>query len=187
MVISPTASWIRWCMQVYAWWFNLDLSCLGRTIYDRQFWVPSQRFNSATGEQKGITQTIYIDSGPPSRMPNSLMPSAKLRSANLPFLRLWCDAVGDRPWPPAPRADALTTVLRGDGKVHMRTLQKPTQAESLSRNGRPPRVRRPLCVRLFILFYQKSLHGTYPPNFKTFFFFFLLTSIFFSFFIFTIL
>ncbi len=24
-------------MQVYAWWFNVDLSCLGRTIYARQF------------------------------------------------------------------------------------------------------------------------------------------------------
>ncbi len=51
------------------------------------FWVPSHRFNSAKGEQKGITQTIYTDSEPPSRMPNSLMPSAKLRSANLPFFR----------------------------------------------------------------------------------------------------
>ncbi len=96
MVISPTASWIRWCMHVYAWWFNVDLSCLGQTIYARQFWVPSHRFNSATGEQKGINETIYTDSEPPSRMPNSLMPSAKLRSANLPFLRLWCDAVRDR-------------------------------------------------------------------------------------------
>ncbi len=37
MVISPTASWIRWCMQGYAWWFNVDQSCLGRTIYARQF------------------------------------------------------------------------------------------------------------------------------------------------------
>ncbi len=44
------------------------------------FWVPSYWFNSATGEQKGITQTIYTDSEPPSWMPNSLMPSAKLRS-----------------------------------------------------------------------------------------------------------
>ncbi len=43
------------------------------------------RFNSTTGEQKGITQTIYTDSEPPSQMPNSLMPSAKLSSANLPF------------------------------------------------------------------------------------------------------
>ena len=60
------------------------------------FWVPSHRFNSATCEQKGITQTIYTDSKPPSRMPNSLMPSAKLRNANLKFLLLWCDAVGDR-------------------------------------------------------------------------------------------
>ncbi len=51
------------------------------------FWVPSHRFNSATAEQKGITQTIYTDSEPPSQMPNSLMPSV---------LRLWCDAVGDR-------------------------------------------------------------------------------------------
>ncbi len=23
MVISPTASWIRWCMKVYAWWFAI--------------------------------------------------------------------------------------------------------------------------------------------------------------------
>ncbi len=59
------------------------------------FWVPSHRFNSPTGEQKGITQTIYTDPEPPSRMPNSLMPSAKVRSANLPLLRLWCDAVGN--------------------------------------------------------------------------------------------
>ena len=57
------------------------------------FGVPSHRFNSATGEQKGIIQIIYTDSELPSRMPNSLIPSAKLRSANLPFLRLWCDAV----------------------------------------------------------------------------------------------
>ncbi len=49
------------------------------------FWGPSQRFNSTTGEQKVITKTIYTDSEPPSRMPSSLMPSAKLRSANLPF------------------------------------------------------------------------------------------------------
>ncbi len=47
------------------------------------FGVPSHRFNSATGEQKGIIQIIYTDSELPSRMPNSLMPSAKLRSANL--------------------------------------------------------------------------------------------------------
>ncbi len=33
MVISPTASGIRWCMRVS----YVDLSCLGRTIYARQF------------------------------------------------------------------------------------------------------------------------------------------------------
>ncbi len=32
------------------------------------FWVPSHRSNSATGEQKGITQTIYTHSEPPCRL-----------------------------------------------------------------------------------------------------------------------
>ncbi len=95
-VISLTASWIRWCMQVYAcelMW--TDFVWAERSSPD-SFLVPSHRFNSATVEQKGITQTIYKDSEPPSRLPYSLMPSAKLRSANLPLFSLWCDAVGDR-------------------------------------------------------------------------------------------
>ncbi len=37
MALSLTASWIRWCMQVHVWWFNVDLSFLGRTIYARHF------------------------------------------------------------------------------------------------------------------------------------------------------
>ncbi len=84
MVISPTASEI-WCMQVYA--CELMWTCLvwaERSTPDN-FLVPNHRFKSATGEQKGITETIYTDSELPSRMPKSLMPSAKLRSANLPF------------------------------------------------------------------------------------------------------
>ncbi len=35
MVISLTASCIRWCMRGY---FNVDLSCLGRTIYPNNVW-----------------------------------------------------------------------------------------------------------------------------------------------------
>ncbi len=124
MVISPTASWILWCMQVYA--CELMWTCLvwaGRSMPD-SFWVPSHRFNFDTDEQKWITQTIYTDSEPPSRLPNLLMPSAKLRSANLPVFTLvplvW------RPRPPAPRADALTTVLRRGGvcKVSARLFCK---------------------------------------------------------------
>ncbi len=95
MVISPTASWIRWCMQVYA--CELMRTCLvwaERSTLD-SFWVPNHRFNS-TGEQKSITQTSYTDSEPPSRLPNSLMPSAKLRSANLPVFTSGFFAVGDR-------------------------------------------------------------------------------------------
>ncbi len=96
MVISPTATWIRWCMQVHACELMWTCFVWAERSMPESFWVPSHRFNSATGEQKRITQTIYTDSEQPSRMPNSLMASAKLRSANLPFLRLWCDAVGDR-------------------------------------------------------------------------------------------
>ncbi len=76
--------------------------------------MPSHRFSSATGEQKGITQTIYTDSEPPNPMPKSIMPSAKLRSANLPFFYVsCCDAVGNQ------TPDALTTVLHGGGFINM--------------------------------------------------------------------
>ncbi len=86
MVISLTASWIRWCMQVYA--CELMWTCLVRAERSTSdgFWVPSHQFNSATGEQKWITQTIYTDSEPPSRLPNSLMPSWEAQT--------WHDTVG---------------------------------------------------------------------------------------------
>ncbi len=118
MVISPTASWIRWCRQVYA--CELMWTCLvwsERSTPD-SFWVRSHWFNSATGEKKGITQTIYTDPEPPSRLPNSLMSNAKLRSGNLPaFTSLVWRGRGSNPRPPAPRADALTIMLRGGGAV----------------------------------------------------------------------
>ena len=82
------------------------------------FGVPSHRFNSATGEQEWITQTIYTDSEPPSRLSNSLMPSAKLRNANLPVLRLCCDAVGDRtPSSPTPTERSNHYATRGQSPI----------------------------------------------------------------------
>ncbi len=104
MVISPTAlvgfSGVCRCMHGDLMW-----TCLAwaqRSTPDN-FWVLSHRFNSATGEQKGITQTIYADSEPPSRMPNSLMPNAKLRSANLPsFMSLVWRGQGSNPDLPHP-------------------------------------------------------------------------------------
>ncbi len=65
--------------------FNVDLSCLRWTIYARQLLGAKPPIQLARGEQKGITLTIYTDPEPPSRLPNSLMPSGKLRSANLPL------------------------------------------------------------------------------------------------------
>ncbi len=57
------------CMRGYLMW-----TCLvwAERPTPEKFWVPSHRFNSATGEPKGIGQTIYTDSEPPSWMPNSL-------------------------------------------------------------------------------------------------------------------
>ena len=45
MGISPTANWIRWCMQVYAWWF-LMWTCLvwAKRSTPDNFWVPSHWF-----------------------------------------------------------------------------------------------------------------------------------------------
>ncbi len=109
-VISSTPSWIGWCRYMRGDLMWTYLVWAERSTPDN-FWVPiSHRFNSATGEQKGITQTIYTDSEPPSQMPNSLMPSAKLRSANLPFFTCLHGVTrsGIEPRPPAPRADALT-------------------------------------------------------------------------------
>ncbi len=96
-------NWIRWRMQVYA--CELMWTCLvwAQRSTPNGFWVPSHRFNSATGEQKGITQTIYTDSKPPTQLPNSLMPSAKLRSANLPvFTSLVWRGQGSNPGLPHP-------------------------------------------------------------------------------------
>ncbi len=61
--VSPTASWIRWCMQVYACELMCTcLVCAERSTPD-SFWVPSHRFNSATGSRTEITDTIWQQVG----------------------------------------------------------------------------------------------------------------------------
>ncbi len=86
-----------------------------RSTFD-SFGVPSHRCNSATGDQKGITQTIYTDSEPPSLLPNSLMPSAKLRSAKLQvFTSLVWRGRGSNPGLSHSQRTLLTTMLRRGG------------------------------------------------------------------------
>ncbi len=115
MVISPTASWIRWCMQVYACELMWTCPVWAERSTPDSFWVPSHRFNSATGEQKLITQTIYTDFQPASRLPNSVMPGSKLRIKPPNCYVFGVTRSGIEPRPPAPRADTLTTVLRRGG------------------------------------------------------------------------
>ncbi len=59
MVISPTTSWIRWCMQVYAWWFNVGLSCLAERSTPDNFWVPSHRLRGGGLHIMGKNASLY--------------------------------------------------------------------------------------------------------------------------------
>ena len=80
-IISPTASWIQWPMQVprvCMWWVNLDLFLLRRTIYARQFASAKPLWRNHSAH--------YTYSGPTSRLSNSLMPNAKLRSVTFPVV-----------------------------------------------------------------------------------------------------
>ncbi len=105
-------------------WVNVDLSCLGRTIYARQFLGATPPIQFRHSEQKWITQTIYTDSEPPSRMPNSLMPSAKLRSANFPVFTslVWR---GRTPASRTPRGRSNHCATQGrwnlEGRTHIKS------------------------------------------------------------------
>ncbi len=118
MVISPTASWIRWCVQYSC---ELMWTCLiwaERSTPDN-FWVPSHRFNSAMcrwADRNHSDHLYWLRAS--SRLPNSLMPSTKLRSAKPPaFYVFGVTRSGIEPRPAAPREDTLSTRLRGGGNL----------------------------------------------------------------------
>ncbi len=119
MVISLTASGfggVYRCMRGGLMWTCLVWA--ERSTPDN-LWVPSHhRFNSATGEQKGITETIILT---PSRPVGCLThqyqaPSREVQISH--FLRLWCDAVGDQTptsRTPSGRSNHYGTRGRGAG------------------------------------------------------------------------
>ena len=105
-------------------WVNVDLLVWAKRSMPDSFGVPSHRFNSATGEQKGITKTIYTDSKlTSSRLPNSLKPS-EWEAQTSQFLCLSCDAVGD--WTPGSCTPS-TTRLRGGGNTSKGTATMPVR------------------------------------------------------------
>ncbi len=96
-VIPRVISRIRWCMKAYAGVavvtkfgpvlfgpYDLGPAVLGAK--------PPTQFRHRGVEKNHSAH--FADSEPASRLPNSLGPSAQLRSTNV--LRLWCHAVGDR-------------------------------------------------------------------------------------------
>ena len=94
------ASWNRWCTWVVVsssarvvWWETLDLSCLGRLIYAGQILCAKQpsQFHHRWAEKNHSDR--YTNSKPFSRLPKSLVPSAKLRTVNLLVLHSLCDVV----------------------------------------------------------------------------------------------
>ncbi len=122
MVISQTASWIRWCMQVNAWWFNVDLSCLGRTIYARQFLgaKPPIQVRHRWAERNHPDHLYWPR--PAQSDPQLIKAKRQAEKSKPPIfyvygvMRTWIE-----PQPPAPRADALTIRLRGGGHLWRRT------------------------------------------------------------------
>ncbi len=82
MVISPTASWIRWCMQVYAWWFNVGLYCLGQTLGQTILGAKSPiQFRHWWAERNHSDHLYWLRAA----QSDAYLINAKLRSANLPF------------------------------------------------------------------------------------------------------
>ncbi len=82
------------CMRVQVGWDNLNLFCLGRTTYARQFLgaKPPTQFRHRWEERNHSDH--YTDSEPANQFPKPLVPSWEAQTSQ--FLRLWCDAVGDR-------------------------------------------------------------------------------------------
>ncbi len=108
-IISPTVNSIRWCMQVYVgvgvaigpvWLGPNDLH--PRDVLG----VPSHWLNSTKAQLKGITQTITLTLSRPVGFLTHLYQAPSWEAQTPPFLRLWCDGVGNR-HPPAPLADSI--------------------------------------------------------------------------------
>ena len=59
---------------VGAWWVNLDLSCLGRTVYARQFLGAKKQIHFCHRWPEINHSDCYTDSKPAIQSPNSLMP-----------------------------------------------------------------------------------------------------------------
>ena len=106
VVISPTAKWIWWCMQVYE-----DVSVVswfGPVLFGsndlRQFFGCQTTYLIPSQVSRNESLRHYTVSKPASRLSNILMPSAKLRNANLSFyLRLLVWRVrGSNPGLPHP-------------------------------------------------------------------------------------
>ena len=84
-----------------------------------RFWVPSHWFNSATAERKHSDN--YTDSELASRVPNSLMPSTKLRSQTLPvFISLVWHGRGLNPGLPHSRGHYLLGYRGGPSLLGVR-------------------------------------------------------------------
>ncbi len=123
-------------MQVYVWWFNVDLSCLGRTINARHFLgaKPPIQLRHRWAQR----DHSYHDSEPPNWMPNAQLINANCQAAkpNLPFLTslVWRGR-GSNPGLPHPeRMLSLTTMLRGGGKTRIGQILAPSLHKIRSSN-----------------------------------------------------
>ncbi len=81
------------------------------------FWVPSHQFNSATGEENERNHSDHLYWLRAAQSYAYLINAKRQAEKRKPpsFYLFGVTRSGIEPRPPAPRADALTTVLRGGG------------------------------------------------------------------------
>ncbi len=90
-------------MGVWVWWINLEMSCLGRTIYARQCLgdKPPTQFRHRWAEMNHPDH--YTDSEQASQLPNTIMLSKEGWEAQTSqFLRFLCDVSESNPGLPHP-------------------------------------------------------------------------------------
>ncbi len=109
MVISPTASWIRWCMQVYVWWFGpvlfgpndlrltgiywQDCRCLCISapvaIQSRCRWLLREDYMAMSPDQKASWMHMRKSVAAPVEMLEHIL-SARMASLNdIPWDQVW--------------------------------------------------------------------------------------------------
>ncbi len=95
-------------------WDNVDMSCSGWTIYARQFWVPSHSIPPQVSRKNHPHHLYWLRA---TQSVAELINAKRQAEKRTPpsFYIFGVTWSGIEPWPTAPWADVLTTMLCGGG------------------------------------------------------------------------